>query len=265
MRLKLLIPTTLLLLTPLMAKDFTNSIGMKFKEIPSGSFMMGTKPPKCPKDDPFTSKNEYKECLSSVSSDELPYHKVRIKSFYMATTEVTQMQYYKVMGENPAEFKKEKLGYNSRNNPIENVSWNDAKRFVKKLNSKEGTNKYRLPTESEWEYSVRAGSKTKQSFGNSESQLKKYAWYSDNSGSKTHPVAKKKPNKFGLYDMHGNVREWTSSCYTKTYNKGCYEDYKVLRGGSWDFSAYYTRSAVRYGSSPDFRFYYNGFRLARTK
>ncbi len=102
----------------------------------------------------------------------------------MASTEVTQLQYYKVMGENPAKFKTEKLGYDSRNNPIENVSWNDAKRFVKKLNKMENTNKYRLPTESEWEYSARADSKTKWHFGNSESQLKNYAWYAKNSGDK---------------------------------------------------------------------------------
>ncbi len=156
-----------LLVSTLSAKDFTNSIDMKFKSIPSGTFMMGTKLPKCSKDDPFTSKNERKDCLSSVSSSELPYHKVSIKSFYMASTEVTQMQYYKVMSENPAAFKTENVGYDSRNNPIENVSWNDTKKFVEKLNKMEKTNKYRLPTESEWEYSARAGSKAKWSFGNS--------------------------------------------------------------------------------------------------
>lgn len=248
------------------AKDFTNTIGMTFIEIPSGSFMMGTKPPKCPKDDPFTSKNEYQDCLSSVRSDELPYHQVRIKSFYMAKTEVTQMQYYKVMGKNPAEFKQEKLGYDSKNNPVEKVSWYDAKEFVKKLNRMEGTNKYRLPTEEEWEYSAKAGTTTKWSFGNIENSLNNYAWYGHNSGDKTHPVAKKKPNRFGLYDMHGNVEEWTSSCYTKTYNKGCDKTYKSLRGGSWDYyNADDTRSAVRSSYFQDSRENFIGFRLARTK
>lgn len=265
MKTKIIIGSLLLATTILSAKDFTNSIGMKFKDIPSGSFMMGTKPPKCPKDDPFTSANEREDCLGSISRDELPYHKVKIKSFYMATTEVTQMQWYKVMGENPAHFKKEKLGYDSRNNPIEEVSWDDAKRFVKKLNSMEGTNKYRLPTEKEWEYAARAGSKTKWHFGDSENKLKNYAWYSSNSGSTTHPVAKKKPNKFGLYDMHGNVYEWTSSCYTEDYNKSCYKNYKVHRGGSWYNSARYTRSAYRSYDSPGYRNSFNGFRLARTK
>jgi formylglycine-generating enzyme required for sulfatase activity len=264
---KRLILIALLASILLNAKDFTNSIGIKFKQIPSGSFMMGTKPPRCPKDDPFTSKNEYKNCISSISSDELPYHKVRVKSFYMATTEVTQLQYFKIMRENPAEFKTVKLGYDSSNNPVENVSWNDAKEFIKKLNKKEGINKYRLPTEEEWEYAARAGSSGKWFFGDNESKLKKYAWYSYSSKnkSKTHPVAKKKPNKWGLYDIYGNVQEWTSSCFTEDYNKDCYNNYKSIRGGSWFYDAKYTRSAIRFYYSPNFRDLDNGFRLARTK
>ena len=280
MKMKLLIPVALLIMTPLMANDFTNSIGMEFKEIPSGSFMMGTKTPSkshCPKDDPFTAENESETCIDKVeysySKAETPQHKVHIKSFYMATTEVTQMQYYQVMGENPAEFKKEKLGYDSRNNPVETVSWDDAQRFVNKLNAKEGTNKYRLPTEEEWEYSARAGTTTKWSFGESESELGNYAWYDKNaykigkgnSGYGTHPVAQKKPNNFGLYDMHGNVWEWTSSCYTENYDENCHENYKSRRGGSWDYSADLTRSAFRLYYSPHFRYYNYGFRLARTK
>jgi formylglycine-generating enzyme required for sulfatase activity len=89
--------SALLVLTLLNAKDFTNSIGIKFKNIPSGSFMVETKPPKCPKDDTFTSKNEYEDCMHCISSKKLSYHKIRVKSFYMATTEVTQIQYYKIM------------------------------------------------------------------------------------------------------------------------------------------------------------------------
>jgi formylglycine-generating enzyme required for sulfatase activity len=264
---KILVLSALLVSTLLNAKDFTNSIGIKFKEIPSGFFIMGTKPPKCPKDDPFTSKNEYKDCINgtSISSDEPPYHKIRVKSFYMATTEVTQLQYYKIMGENPAKFKTEKLGYDSRNNPIEYVSWDDAKRFVKKLNQKEGTNKYRLPTEEEWGYSARAGSQSKWSFGNNKSELKNYAWYYENSRRTTHPVAKKKPNKFGLYDMYGNVWEWTSSCYTKDYNRGCYKNYKSLRGGSLNYIPRFTRFDFHYYYRLVNRSYIIGFRLARTK
>ena len=250
----LLLTTTLLL----NAENITNSIGMEFAKIPSGSFTLGTSTPNCPKDDPFTAKNEYDDCLGSISKDETPARRKNVKSFYMQTTEVTQLQYYKVMGKNPAHFKAEKLGYDSRHNPIETVSWNDAKRFVKKLNQKENTNVYFLPTETQWEYAARAGSTSKWHFGNAKSKLGKYAWYDKNAYDKgegnrgygTHPVAKKQPNNWGLYDMHGNVYEWTNSCYTERYNKGCYKNYKVLRGGGWYYSARDTRSAYRDGVSP---------------
>lgn len=121
----------------------------------------------------------------------------------MATTEVTQGQWYAVMGNNPAYFQN-----GNPDMPVEQVSWYDAQAFIKKLNQKEHTNAYRLPTEEEWEYAARAGSSGKWCFGNSESELSQYAWYD---GSTTHPVATKKPNKWGLYDMYGNVWEWTNS------------------------------------------------------
>jgi formylglycine-generating enzyme required for sulfatase activity len=258
----LLLATTLLL----NAENITNSIGMEFVKIPSGRFTMGTSVPNCPKDDPFTDRNEYDDCLGSVSKDETPAQRKSVKGFYMQTTEVTQLQWYKVMGNNPAHFKKEKLGYDSRNNPIESVSWYDAKRFVKKLNKKEGTNAYFLPTETQWEYAARAGSSTKWHFGNTKRALGDYAWYGKNSRNKTHPVAKKKPNKWGLYDMHGNVREWTNSCYTQRLNRGCYEGgkHKVLRGGSWIDSARDTRSADRSYFGPTDTGDSDGFRVART-
>ncbi len=268
---KKLLLGALLVSVLLNAKDFTNSIGIKFKLIPSASFMMGIKPSRCPKNDSFTSKNESKDCLGGTSRDELPYHQVRVNSFYMATTEVTQLQYYKVMGESPAYFKTEKLGFDSRNNPIETISWYDAKKFIKKLNIMEDTNKYRLPTESQWEYAAKAGSTTKWSFGDEEKHLADYAWYN---GNKTHPVGKKKPNNFGLYDMHGNVHEWCEDWYTPSYNNtptngkannSGERKYKVLRGGSWSYYTRNTRSADRSISRPDDRYNYIGFRLARTK
>ena len=260
---KKLLLGSLLVASLLGAKDFTNSIGMKFVAIPSGSYMMGTATPStadCPKDNPFTHQNEHQECVDKrtgdVSKDETPQHRVHIKSFYMATTEVTQGQWYAVMGNNPAHFQN-----GNPNMPVEQVSWYDAQAFIKKLNQKEHTNAYRLPTEEEWEYAARAGSSGKWCFGNSESKLGQYAWYN---GSRTHPVAKKKPNKFGLYDMHGNVWEWTSSWYSKNYNSTRKHEYKVLRGGGCDNSAGYSRSAYRDISSRDYRHGVNGFRLART-
>lgn len=254
----------LLFLTPLTAKDFTNSIGMKFKDIKSGSYLMGTatqSTASCPKDNPFTSQNERKDCVSkrtgSVSSNETPQHKVKVKSFYMASTEVTQGQWYEVMGTNPAEHKN-----GNPNMPVEMVSWYDAQSFIKKLNKKEGTTKYRLPSEEEWEYAARAGSSGKWCFGSTESKLREYAWYH---GSSTHPVARKKANAWGLYDMHGNVWEWTSSWYSKNYNSARKHEYKVFRGGSYYDNANGTRSANRNSNSRDIRYFDYGFRLARTK
>jgi formylglycine-generating enzyme required for sulfatase activity len=220
-------------------KTFTNSIVMEFVLIPAGSFQMGS--------------NKY--------DDEKPVHKVEIKeAFYLGKTEVTQKQYQAIMGDNPSHFKGE-------NRPVENVSWNEAQEFIKKLNEKEGTKKYRLPTEAEWEYAARAGTTTKWSFGDEESELKNYAWYRDNSDSKTHEVGQKKPNGFGLFDMHGNVWEWTCSDYGKyseNNHLGCSSKNnakKSLRGGSWDFVAVYCRSAFRSDYEPVFRRDDGGFRV----
>lgn len=134
-------------LLPLPSWAFTNSIGMEFVGIPSGSFLMGTQAPSCPQDDPFTAKNEAADCQNSVPSSEMPLHRVAVDGFYMAATEVTQAQWVAVMGDNPSEFKSEKVGGDSRNHPVENVTWDDAQAFISRLNKMEGTNKYRLPSE----------------------------------------------------------------------------------------------------------------------
>jgi len=253
------------------SKTYTNSIGMEFVLIPAGSFRMGTPTPSCPQDDPFTEKNEYQECRNSVDSDETPQHKVVIsKPFYMGRYEVTQEEWYKIMGSNPSAFKSEKVGGNSRRHPVEQISWDDAQEFIRKLNQKEGTQKYRLPTEAEWEYAARAGSTGKYCFGDSEGQLGQYAWYESNSGDKTHPVGQKQPNAWGLYDMHGNVLEWVQDWYGKTY----YADspsadprgpssgsYRVLRGGKWGDNARNCRSASRYNITPSDWRNNLGFRL----
>jgi len=269
---RLLVATVFLLLSPLEAKklkSFKNSVSMKFVKIPSGSYMMGTSLPtkKCPKDNPFTKEDEYVICLkevkkmaNSISKDEKPSHKVTIQSFYMQTTEVTQKQWYAVMGNNPSYFKN-----GDPNMPIENVSYEDVMLFIKKLNEKEHTNKYRLPTEEEWEYAARAGSTTKWFFGNKASKLGKYAWYAKNSKESPHPVAKKKPNKWGLYDIHGNVMEWTSSGYSEDYSSQRRQTAKMVRGGSFNFLENGTRSAFRFSGAVDDRIKFIGFRLSATK
>jgi len=190
------------------------------------------------------------------------------------------------MGNNPSKFKE-------NNNPVETISWNEVQDFIKKLNKKESTTIYRLPSEAEWEYAARAGTTTQYSFGDGESELGEYAWYDENSGSrspkkgdyfsydkddwlknkwngKTHPVGQKNPNLWGLYDMHGNVWEWVQDEWHDSYegaptDGSAWEDgsgaNRVIRGGSWYYDAGNCRSANRCGDDPGFRGSYLGFRL----
>jgi hypothetical protein len=171
-------------------------------------------------------------------------------SFSISVYEVTQQKYEAVMGSNPSKFK-------GANNPVENVSWDDAVAYCARLSSLPAEvaagRVYRLPTEAEWEYACRAGTTTRYSFGNDEKDLGKYAWFDDNSGSTTHGVGEKLPNGWGLYDMHGNVREWCSDAKGSS---------RVLRGGGWSNSARGCPSANRGHDYPSYRKYYLGFRLA---
>ncbi len=143
------------------------------------------------------------------------------------------------------------------NAPIIGISWHDATAYCEWLSQKTEQN-YRLPTEAEWEYACRAESNTKWSFGDDESLLGDYAWYNKNSDGKTHLVGEKKPNKWNLYDMHGNVWEWCEDWHDKD------KDRKVLRGGSWNFNGSGTRSSYRYRSYPTNGVNNVGFRLLRT-
>jgi formylglycine-generating enzyme required for sulfatase activity len=175
--------------------------------------------------------------------------------------EVTQQQWMAVMGDNPSKFK-------GRSNPVEQVSWDDVQDFIRRLNQKEGTNKYRLPTEAEWEYAARAGTTSTWSFGDDASDTGRYAWYRDN---RTHPVGQKQPNAWGLHDMHGNAYEWVQDWYDDGYYarspgtdpKGPSTGaFRVLRGGGWGDSARFLRSASRSYNAPDSRPGDLGFRLA---
>jgi len=230
-------------------KKLTNRIGMEFIFMPSGSFTMGS---------------------STGNGDEEPPHEVKISQFfYLQTTQVTQGQWKEVMEDNPSHFKD--CGADC---PVENVSWDDAQRFIQKLNEKEGTDRQRLPTEAEWECACRAGTTNVFSFGDDMSQLGEYVWFADNSQSKTHPVGTRKPNPWGLYDMHGNVYEWVEDDYHDNY-KNAPDDgsswvddprgtLRVIRGGSWYNDAQYCRSANRYSIPPNLRLNFLGFRLARS-
>jgi len=216
-----------------------------FSLVPAGTFRMG-------------SANGY--------SDEQPVHSVTItRPFYLQKTEVTQGQWQAVMRSNPSGF----TGCGPTC-PVESVSWDDIQLFLTRLNQANPGITYRLPTEAEWEYGARAG--TTGDYGGT-GVLNDMGWYDANSGGTTRPVAQKTPNAWGLYDMHGNVWEWVQDWYSGSYYAGSPAQdppgpssgsLRVLRGGSWLFTAFYARSAIRYYYTPSFRVSYYGFRLART-
>jgi formylglycine-generating enzyme required for sulfatase activity len=197
-------------------------------------------------------------------------HQVTLtKPFFMGRTVVTQKQWREVMGTEPwrgKDYVREGDKY-----PETYVSWEDAVEFCKKLSDMESKT-YRLPTEAEWEYACRAGSKTAFSFGNDEKQLGLYAWFDGNTNdigkSYVHEVARKRPNAFGLYDMHGNVWEWCSDWYGDYPSTPLTDprgpdsgSSRVLRGGSWFFVPNFVRCAYRHNSAPEYRFNYYGFRI----
>lgn len=225
-------------------KTHTNSIGMEFVLIPAGKI-----PPK------RIGKNAFEEDMFTTF--------VISKPFYIGKYEVTQAQWKAVMGSNPSTF-------SDPSRPIETISWNDAQEFIRRLNAKEGHKRYRLPTEMEWEFAARGGTNTRYFFGERESALGQYAWFSDNSGDKTHPVGQKKPNQFGLYDIYGNVGEWVQDWHGALPARKEASDYcgvklgthRVNRGGNWGVFAKNCNSIARFGRTPNKRYDYVGLRLA---
>ncbi len=258
-------------------KLIVKSIGMTLNLIPAGEFMMGS-----PGDD------------KDAALHEKPQHKVRISPFYIGVTEVTQAQYEAVVGSNPSHFSstgegKDKVaGRPTGQYPVERVSWLDAVRFCDKLSEKEGrtpvyqesdqkkarTNKgrgYRLPMEAEWEYACRAGTATKYCFGDPVAKLSEYGWFRGNAGGMTHPVGEKRPNGFGVYDMHGNVREWCSDWFDDSYYQNAPVNNpqgpsvgvrRVIRGGTLGDRPPALRSAGRSPGRADGRGDGLGFRVA---
>ena len=192
---------------------------------------------------------------------EKPTHSVTLSSFYLCKYEVTQALWRAVMGNNPSNFKSDNL-------PVEQVSWNDCQTFISRLNNLTGKN-FRLPTEAEWEYAARGGNRSWGYKYSGSNVLSDVAWYGDNSGCKTHPVGSKSPNELGLYDMLGNVWEWCSD-WKGTYSSSAQTNptgpssgsRRVNRGGSWLGVAWFCRSSVRGGDSPDGRSIDLGLRLA---
>ena len=234
--------------------EIANTIGARMVRIGPGSLMMGS---------------------TTGPGDERPVHRVNLtKGFYIGVTEVTQEQWESVMPDNPSRFK-------GAARPVENVVAADCVEFCKLLTQKERAEgklpegaEYRLPTEAEWEYACRAGAEAKYCYGDSDTDLGDYAWYSKNS-VRTQPVGTKRANAWGLFDMHGNVWEWCSD-WKGSYTADEAEDpkgapagpsygHRVFRGGSWGSTAAHCRSAARNGcGTSNSRLSGLGFRLVRT-
>ncbi len=257
------------------ADVYTNKLGMRFVLIPKGNFLMGSPPAE-----------------KGRQWNEKRHRVVISKNFYMGETEVTQGQWEKLVGFNPSSFST--LG---KTYPVDTVSWNECMEFIRVLNEWEKTDKYRLPTEAEWEYACRAGSAS--AFANGaittfscneiEPAIVDMAWYCYNSGLanpardfKPHPVKTRQPNIWGLYDMHGNVQEWVlDSCkwrnlwrarvgvVTDTYKNNIVDPlstkgkHKIIRGGGWYQTSKYQRSAYRSYYKPGAKRNSLGFRIVR--
>jgi formylglycine-generating enzyme required for sulfatase activity len=279
-------------------KEITNSIGMNLVLIPAGEFLIGS-----PDSDQDASAGEKPQHLVRIT-----------RPFYLGATEVTVGQFRRFVERTGFRTEAETEGkggwgwdeakqtyeqdpkYTWRNpgfaqtdeHPVVNVSWNDAIACCNKLSELEGLKPcrrpggavesggdgYRLPTEAEWKYACRAGSTTRYSFGDDAGNLGEFAWYGDNSGVKTHPVGQKRPNVWGLYDMHGNVWEWCEDGWDANYYQNSpganpaglsQTAFRVYRGGAWDCLPRFAQSATRFGPKPEIRYFHLGFRLARVQ
>ena len=194
------------------------------------------------------------------SSDQTPTHSVTLSSYYICKYEVTQALWRAVMGSNPSKFK-------GNNLPVEQVSWNDCQTFINRLNSYTGRN-FRLPTEAEWEFAARGGNYSRHYKYSGSNYIGDVAWYTDNSGNRTHPVGTKQANELGLYDMSGNVWEWCSdwygsySSYSQSNPTGATSGFgRVERGGNWCGLARYCCSSHRSYYAPGNSFDDLGLRL----
>ncbi len=255
--------------TPGQPQEVTAASGVEMVYLPGGEFMMGS---------------------NSGNPDEGPAHKVKLTGFLIDKYEVTQELLAKVQLPNPSHWNE------SPKRPVERVRWRDAKQYCNERSILEGlkpcynektadwdcdftADGYRLPTEAEWEYAARAGTQGEFEFGQAD-KIKQFSWYGENAGEQTHPVGQKKPNRWGIYDLYGNVSEWCEDVYTADYYKNSpaadptgppspgKDVQRVMRGGSWKSSADMCRVAFRQGQKTgdtDACFFtdYCGFRCVR--
>lgn len=242
----------------------TNSVGMRLAEIPAGAFEMGSQDRRLPKQKTLTP------------------HRVQITtSFWIGTHEVTQGEYHRVLGSNPSQFSQagglrdRVRGVETDRLPVDSVSWHDAKEFCLRLTQlpaeRQKGRSYRLPTEAEWEYACRGGSKKTWCYGNEVRTLRQYGWYRRRETmQRTHIVGERRSNRFGLYDMYGNVWEWCSDFYEAEYYshsplvdpQGPSQGFsRVIRGGGWDSPAGNCTNANRNSDPPQIADQDTGFRV----
>ncbi|HEY3969633.1 MAG TPA: SUMF1/EgtB/PvdO family nonheme iron enzyme [Planctomycetaceae bacterium] len=274
--------------------EWTNSIGMKFVLIPPGEFTMGATLPEIEEAIKYAGDPHWAECFRS----EAPQHEVILtQPFYLGVYEVRQKEYETVMGKNPSHFagtgggKDAVAGLDTQNHPVELVSWNDTAEFCAKLSNREGLKPvynrsgdmvtqfegtgYRLPAEAVWEFACRAGTTTKFWCGDDNANLPPVAWFSKNSGGRTHPVGELESNPFGLYDIQGNVWEWVEDLWEPIYFRQFVEksaidprgpsaaaSERLHRGGDWLPGETYCRSSCRHAGPPSGRGFNLGFRVA---
>ena len=276
--------------------EYTNSLGMKFRLIPPGEFLMGSTQEEIEEALKVIAPSDkhWQECIKSRAQTQTV---ILTQPIYLGLNEVTQAEYEKVMGQNPSHFaskgmgKEAVAGLETTDHPVEAVSWNDAAEFCAKLSQKEkfkpfyfragetitpldGTG-YRLPSEAEWEFACRAGTTTKYWIGDRDEDLGRAGWFTENCGGRTHAAGELKANPFGLYDIHGNVWEWVQDGWDATFYSQFQEkpainpsspysagSQGVIRGGDWFGPASYCRSSTRHAYSPTHRYYNLDFRVS---
>ena len=233
-----------------------NGVSFKMIRVDGGTFTMGA-----------TSEQG-----SDAFDDEKPTHQVTLSSYYIGETEVTQALWEAVMGTTVSQQRdlanKDWSLYGvGANYPMYYISWEECQTFIRKLNSLTGKS-FRLPTEAEWEFAARGGTKSQGYKYSGSNNLSAVAWYDDNSGSGTHPVKTKSPNELGIYDMSGNVFEWCQDwkgAYSSSHQRdpmgASSGSYRVIRGGSWSILASFCRVSIRRNYAPDYRYSYLGLRL----
>jgi formylglycine-generating enzyme required for sulfatase activity len=278
----------------------TNSIGMSLVLIPPGEFDMGSTPEEVARYLEIGKKTNQPKWWFDTISGEGPQHRVKItRPFYLGMYQVTQVEYEKVMGVNPSAFtehqmdlsgfspplseeiasvrpdyRKRATGMNTSRHPVDSVSWDDATEFCRRLSAmpaeRAAGRVYHLPTEAEWEYACRAGTTTRWYCGDDEAALREFTWLGEIAHGMTHPVGEKKPNAWGLYDMHGNVYQWCADRFSKDYYQQSPPSdpagpragsARVMRGGTWLFPASRGRSASRVPYGAVLRNHAFGFRV----